>query len=727
MMSRKMIPLVILLITLSGTSICFSQPYGIDLDEMYAYPLGFALDISSYSPILALGTDFDYTFSISDISATASYPLPRFPVWQPYVSLGLVSYTSTDTENETQASQFNHRQPYITAGITYLTKMSKQMEIGGSAGVGFSESYFSELGGSSDTVGQLNLLAELNGHLGLNISYNLHLAVVPSIRYTKTFGLLERFNGFTFGLGFTGQYRLGEDPDSPKAELKSIRFLNGKVSNIFSALQSYYVNNKIGTVTFVNDDKYPLTNVDVSFFQAGLMDTPTLLKSFDRIDSMAENTLDIFASFNTRVFETTGTTPLTGEVIVEYTSRGRTYTQKLPLTYDMYDKEALSWDDTRKAAAFVTSSDSALRNYSSYVRQVSRERNIPGYSEEIQTAMQIYYGLKELGLIYQLDPTSPFDQAQGNTGVIDAVSIPRNTLKRLTGDCDDLSVLYASLLESAGVETAFVTVPGHIYVAFNTTIPSREYQLVHPAQNMSLNINNQLWIPIEVTMIGTDDFLSAWRTGIQEFDTHKDNPESREIINIRQAQQTYRAVGLQETDLGLQYGDSQTVARNFSRDINQVINDIIASYTSIADKTNNKSGYNQLGIVSAKFRHYTEAEKAFNMALSLDRNFLSARINLANVYFQRNEFQNALRILHAVEKEYVAIGRESSRSHHIVLLNISRCYYSLENFDMAEEYLAKLKELDPTLANQNAYLGAQNGSRASRGGTDSGILFVEED
>ncbi len=705
----------------------YAQDNAVNLDEMYAYPLGFSMDISSYSPIVALGTDFDYTFSVSDFSAKATYPLPQHPVWQPYISLGLISYTSTDTENEAQADQFSHNQAYLSGGITYLTKMSKQMEVGVNTGLGFSQSYFSDLGGASDTVGQTNLLADLGGHLGLSVSYNLHLAFEPRIRYTKTFGLLERFNGFTFGLGFSGQYRLGEDPDSPKAEIKSIRFLNGDISDIFAALQSFYVDNSIGSVAFVNEDKFPITNVAVSFYQAGFMDTPTLLKSFDRIDSKEEQSLDIFATYNTRVFETAGVTPLTGELLVEYTSRGRSYTQKLPLTYDMYDKEALSWDDTRKAAAFVTPADSALRNYSSYVRQISRERNISGYSEEMQTAMQIYYGLKELGLIYQLDPTSPFDQAQENTGVIDAVSIPRNTLKRLTGDCDDLSVLFASLLESAGVETAFVTVPGHIYVAFNTTVPSRDYQLLHPSQKMSINIKNQLWVPVEVTMVGTDDFLTAWRTGIQEFTALDDNPEQREIINIRQSQQTYRAVGLQETDLGLQYGDSQTVARNFSRDVNQVINEIIQSYSTIAEKTNNKSGFNRLGIVSATFHRYTEAEQAFNRALSLDRNFLSARINLANVYFQRNEFQNALRILHSVEKEYIASGREESRSLQIVLLNISRCYYSLENFDMAEDYLARLKELNPDLANQNSYLAAQNGSRASRGGANSGVLFVEED
>jgi hypothetical protein len=40
------------------------------------------------------------------------------------------------------------------------------------------------------------------------------------------------------------------------------------------------------------------------------------------------------------------------------------------------------------------------------------------------------------------------------------------------GDCDDLSILYCSLLEVLGLDTAFITVPGHIYAAFDTGIQS---------------------------------------------------------------------------------------------------------------------------------------------------------------------------------------------------------------------------------------------------------------
>jgi|GEM_PF-389075 len=702
-----------------------AQSRTINLNEMYAYPFAFGVNVTSLSPVSALGTDYGFEFDVNDISAFARVPLHSVPVLQPYLQTGLITFTSTD--DDTQSEQFNHRQLYAELGLGYVTKLSKQMEIGFDAGAGLSVSYFSSLGGATDTVGEQNVLVDLAGTLGLNVSYNLHLAVEPRFRYSRSLGILDRFDGFAFGIGFCGQYRIGEDPDSPKAEVKSIRFLDSKISDLFAAMQSFYVNNPIGSVTIKNDDKYPITNVDVAFYQAGYMDSPTPLKSFDLLESGNEENIDLYAVFNNAVFDTEGVTPLTGEVIVEYSSRSRAYSQKLALTYDMYDKESLTWDDTRKAAAFVTSADSALRNYTSYIRQSSRERVVPGFNEELQTAIQVYYGLKELGCIYQKDPTSPFDAAQEDAQVIDAVSIPRNTLKRLTGDCDDLSVLYASLLETAGIETAFVTVPGHIYIAFNTGVPARNYQLLHPEKSMSLNIDNELWVPIEVTMVGTDDFLTAWRTGAQEFNSYDTAPEKREIVNIRKAQQVYRAVGLQEADLGLQYGDMQRVAQSFAGDTNRIINSIIETYSKVASEENSKGSYNRLGIVSAQFGRYSDAEKAFNMALSLDRNYLSAKINLAGVFFQRNEFQNALRMLHNVEKDYVARGRENSKSYHTVLLNIARSYYALENYEMAGDYMAKLKALDPQMAEEFSYLSAEKDSRASRIGIDQSSLFVEGD
>jgi tetratricopeptide (TPR) repeat protein len=397
------------------------------------------------------------------------------------------------------------------------------------------------------------------------------------------------------------------------------------------------------------------------------------------------------------------------------------------VSYDLYDKESLTWDDDRKVAAFITPSDSALRNYSSYIRQTCKDYTVSGFSPELQTAMQIYYALAELGVLYQRDPTSPFEAAQENPMIVDAISLPRNTLKRATGDCDDLTVLFCSLLESVGIETAFITVPGHIYAAFKTSTPSKSYKLLHPEKNMTFNIDGELWVPVEITLMGEADFLTAWRTGVEEFTAHDDNPEVLALNRTRKAQETYRPVVLTEKDLGLQYGDRTKIIKDFKGDLDKSIAMIIDDYETQAKNQGSKGSYNRLGITCAKLGEYNKAEQAFNSALTMDRNYLPPKINLGNVYFMKGEYQNALRLLHGAEKSIVDAGKTKGSSYSSVLLSISKCYYELENFDKADEYMTTLTEVDPAAAQQNSYLASgESGQRASDRSTRRGLIFADE-
>ena len=79
--------------------------------------------------------------------------------------------------------------------------------------------------------------------------------------------------------------------------------------------------------------------------------------------------------------------------------------------------------------------------------------------------MAIFEALSLYGLKYQIDPSSSYKDLAGQENVLDYLQFPIETLNYKAGDCDDLSVLYTAILESLAVETAFITVPGHIYTA----------------------------------------------------------------------------------------------------------------------------------------------------------------------------------------------------------------------------------------------------------------------
>jgi hypothetical protein len=72
-----------------------------------------------------------------------------------------------------------------------------------------------------------------------------------------------------------------------------------------------------------------------------------------------------------------------------------------------------------------------------------------------------------------------------------------NTLLRKAGDCDDTTVLLASALESAGIRTAVLTTPGHIFLAFDTgeSVPAAAVLAAPPLELLS--IEGSSWIPLE--------------------------------------------------------------------------------------------------------------------------------------------------------------------------------------------------------------------------------------
>ena len=575
----------------------FSQEKAINYNEVYRYPFSVGVEYQNLSPFGDYGIDF----SIYDFSILLRLPLPFFPALQPLVQAGMMQFISLDRENP---EKWNHVHWYGTAGIGYAHRFSKNFEIGAEFAGGLTGAIFPNLDpeGSRST---LNMILSLGGRASLNPSYNFSVDVNPTVKFLHSFSPLTRFDGFLFGLGISVHYRLGEDPDAPQAIIRSIKIEDVDLLSVFAAMQSYYVKNPIGKVTIRNTEKHSVTDVEVSFFQAGFMDTQTNALSIPELGAGESREVPLYASFNEEVFRTEGVTPLTGEVIVDYTTRRKAVQQKFPISYDLHDKTALTWDDDNKVGAFITPADGALRNYTSFVRQTCKDDQVPGISEQLQIGMQVYHGLNELGLIYQVDPTSPFTAAQEDSLIVDSISLARDTLKRATGDCDDLTVLYSSLLETVGIETAFITVPGHIYVAFNTKVPSKSYREVHPDKNMTLNVNGELWVPVEITMIGSADFQAAWRTGMEEYRALDNNPEKRRFILTRKAQAIYRPVGLRERDLGLQDGSREAIAEGVKREIAKLVDRIIEEHMRIAKDSGHKRNYNKLGIACAKFGRYS--------------------------------------------------------------------------------------------------------------------------
>lgn len=713
------------------------------LNSYYSYPLSIGVAYQRLSNIAFN----ERTAPVNEITLRLGIPLPFLPVLKPFVLGGVALYDSDEQSDPTildgglsdgatmpsynQDEVWDHLDYFGGLGIGVQGRLSKEFELGADAFIAFGSSYYGKRVVTSDgewyPVGESEMVAGLNGELALNPSYNMNIQISPSLRYMRSLGNFHDYDGLYFGIGLTANYRFGEDPDAPRREIKSIQFGDIGIDPLYSAMQSYYSKNPFTSFSISNTDNNPVTDVEVYFYQAGFMDTPTLAAKFDVIESGESVEVDLLASFNQEIFSLEGITPLSGEVIVSYNSRGRAAEQTRPVSYDLYDKTSITWDDDEKVSAFITPADGALRNYTSFIRQSCKEEMIPMYNKEVQFAAQAFQALKEIGIIYQPDPTAPFTKMQENTMVVDSISLPRDSLKRISGDCDDLTVLYCSLLETVGIETGFITVPGHIYAVFNTKEQSSGYRDIHSDRALTISLDGELWVPVEITMIGKSGFLDAWRKGAEEWTAYEEEPARRNFYRTAEAQLTYRPVGLKSADLGLQYGDRERIAEGFSADISAVSDDLISDYKLLAEQENRAKYWNRLGIAYARFNRYREAEKAFGRAINLNGDYLGAKVNTANLQYLRKDYPGALNSYLSALATAEEFGKQ--RMLPRLLLNISRTYHQLKDFEHSGEYYARTEKLSPETVEQYAYLSKSGGAGSSRASEqtdlENEILFMD--
>lgn len=681
--------------------------YLTDFNKHYRFPFSLGFQYQLHSPQGWFKENPGAEFTLNDIVLYGYVPIPPKPIFQPLLKAGVIIATCTDRLLEDQYKHLNHTRIYFEGGMGIYHKFNKQFEVGGEISSGFAYNYYPDYDIiNKDPAQSWSWMSDLGIRGAYNFNYNFSLNAHLSLRYNLA--LKEYydhfFDGFSIGIGAMVTYRFGRDPDAPEGQMRYLKFKDTRIKPIFAAMQSYYVNHSIGEITLMNNEEFPLLDLEVSFFQKNFMDGRTELKKIPVLPPKQSITVPISASFNQNVFNTEGTTPLTGEIRIDYKAEGHSGYQIQTVNYDLYDKESITWDDDRKAAAFITASDSVVRAYTSQAGQSSKDAVNPGYSKEIQSAIQLFYSLKEMGLLYQRDPASPFDAAKKDPMVVDAVSIPRKTLQRLSGDCDDISVLFCSLLEASGVQTALVTIPGHIYMGFNTKKTSREYMDIHPDPEMTLNWEGQLWVLLETTLIGRSSFMEAWQTGMQQFKKYESNPKQRQLYIVQEAQKTYRPIPLAEQNIALPEIDASLVLASFKKSMDSIVDNILKGYQDIARERGNKGAYNALGITASKLGRYQKAENAYNQALALDRNYLSARLNLANTYILMKQYVNAIRLFSQLETALQTAGAASSKAFAETMLGLSKAYYAIEDYDKALDYYDRLTISDQKLAADHAYL-----------------------
>ncbi len=370
--------------------------------------------------------------------------------------------------------------------------------------------------------------------------------------------------------------------------------------------------------------------------------------------------------------------------------------KKLAPTY-VLGKGKISWDEPERIASFVTPEsgkiDYLTRNRIQYFREsLDQLMN----RSNLGKGIILFDALGELGLTYSPDLQTPFIQISKNRSAFDTVKYPSEMLESRVGDCDDLTVLYGSMLENVGIATMFLDVfapgEGHIFLMFDSGLNLEEAGDFFLNAGEYVEYEGRIWIPVETTLVG-QTFFTAWQQGATEYHRRKAEGLVNEL-DIRDAQNLYPPglVAEDHNKISIPEGDHALLRA----DINQYGERIHGLVKRKLGLLYTAQDHYLAGTAYIDFGRLTDARFEFSRALHHDQNFSDAKNCLGITYIMENKLDEAL--------FYLTDAVEENPNNAGFLLNVAITHFLQGKVDLAHSIYLEVLDMDLRYAGELDYL-----------------------
>ena len=333
---------------------------------------------------------------------------------------------------------------------------------------------------------------------------------------------------------------------------------DSQVESLFPVFYSHYTNNPFGTITFVNNEENDITDVTVSILLESYMANPYTVVTIPSVERGEAFDVQLLAFLNENILGLLQPKSDSFDVTVEYTSLGKrqSVTHTLPVT--VLSRNSMTWEDDRRAAAFVSGKDATAQRFARQVKAVVKNDLKSSVPVNIQYAAALFGALKAFGINYVVDPSSAFTDNVG-TAAVDFLQFPYQTLTYHGGDCDDLTILNCSLLEAIGIDTAFITVPGHIFMAYDSGLTAEEVVTSKLEKGYYIEAYGKIWCPLEITL-SQDTFGLAWTYGAREW---KKAGDDALLLPLSDAWNVYLPISVPGSDTSIDVPSSEEIIKFF--------------------------------------------------------------------------------------------------------------------------------------------------------------------
>jgi tetratricopeptide (TPR) repeat protein len=480
---------------------------------------------------------------------------------------------------------------------------------------------------------------------------------------------------------------------------------------LFPTLRYSYARRPIGRFQLENTGTGIVSNVTARFVIDELTSTRTVeLPSSLAAGQTAEGVLVAPPGDALDAYRQGGSAELV--LSVSYQRGGTVHEQTYSRQVRILNRNAIQWDDDQKVAAFVSGSVPELVEIAARVTGSSNQQPTSVVTRELLTAMELFSAMQSYDITYVVDPNSSYAELSEDSGAVDYVRFPLETLSDRAGDCDDLSVLYASLLESVGVSTAFITTPGHIFVAFDSGVEPTDAVAIFESTDRYIVHDERVWLPVETTALD-DGFSRAWQLGAVQWQEARESG-SADLFTTRTAWSVYEPTPQQPQEISTPALTmiASLTANELSRFRDLELEPKISRADPVPD---DPALQNRRGALLAAYGLFDDARRWFLQSINKVE-YVPGLINLANLSALDGDSEGAQRYLERAE----LAEPENPR----VLIGLALLYWESGDQAQARSTYERASGIRPSLARRYP-LFAGSSDTTSRAGTGSQLFATD--
>ena len=228
-------------------------------------------------------------------------------------------------------------------------------------------------------------------------------------------------------------------------------------------------------MVITNNSSVPAKNVEVTYKMSGFLDWTTA-KKIPLIQPGQTVVVNAYPKFEDKIVEKTTTSKETVNTVVKGSNvsaiendfsipvKGRNEFMYTFLPSDEIRTPDEYFDNMQTVACYVTPEDPIIK----YFTQQIQEKVLKGETasvtnsekESVRFLQGIYYATLVSHMVYSGTTGVPVSLSDVNS-IVQSIRLPREVISGKTGLCIELSILYASIMMSAGMDPIIYMIPGH--------------------------------------------------------------------------------------------------------------------------------------------------------------------------------------------------------------------------------------------------------------------------